>query len=261
MSLGLTIANLDVAFDARRVIKNLVLPTIEPGTVTAIVGPNGSGKSTFLRAIAGLAPAKGEVHFNEHHLHKMNLRERSQQVVYQPQNPPSAVHLRVFESVLTARKASPLSALASIEQPMQACSSLLSALGVQHLAMSYLDELSGGQRQLAGLAQALIRQPRVLLLDEPISALDLNYQHHVMTLVREETKRLGMVTLVVLHDLALALRHADRIVALREGLVLADGPPFKAITSDRLAEIYKVRARVERCSLGTPVVVVDGLAL
>ncbi|MDP1335093.1 ATP-binding cassette domain-containing protein, partial [Klebsiella pneumoniae] len=79
--------------------------------------------------------------------------------------------------------------------------------GIDHLAMSYLDQLSGGQKQLVGLAQSLILQPRLLLLDEPLSALDLNYQFHVMDRVRRETRRRNIVTLVVVHDINIALRH------------------------------------------------------
>ncbi len=125
--------------------------------------------------------------------------------------------------------------------------------------MRHLDELSGGQSQLAGLAQALIREPRVLLLDEPLSALDLNHQFHVMQLVREQTRRHGMTTLVVLHDLGAALRHADRVIVLKQGQLLADGPPAQAITPALLAHVYGVQARVEPCSQGLPQVIVDGL--
>ena len=175
---------------------------------------------------------------------------------------PAAVHLRVIESLLAARKASP-----HTTRPQQAGSpdavtqagALLEHLGIAHLAMRHLDELSGGQSQLAGLAQALIREPRVLLLDEPLSALDLNHQFHVMQLVREQTRRHGMTTLVVLHDLGAALRHADRVIVLKQGQLLADGPPAQAITPALLARVYGVQARVEPCSQGLPQVIVDGL--
>lgn len=83
--------------------------------------------------------------------------------------------------------------------------------------MNYLDSLSGGQKQLVGLAQSLIRRPELLLLDEPLSALDLNYQFHVMDVVSRETRRRNMVTLVVLHDINIALRHAARVIMLKEG--------------------------------------------
>lgn len=107
---------------------------------------------------------------------------------------------------------------------------LLRRLGIAHLAMSYLDQLSGGQKQLVGLAQSLIRQPRLLLLDEPLSALDLNYQFHVMDLVRRETRRRNIVTTVVVHDINIALRHADHVLMLKAGQLLGDGTPAAVIT-------------------------------
>ena len=93
------------------------------------------------------------------------------------------------------------------------------------LALHYLDALSGGQKQLVGLAQALIRRPRVLLLDEPLSALDLNYQFHVMQLLRQETRQYGLISVIVLHDLNAALQHADRAVLIHQGRLAGPARP------------------------------------
>ena len=137
--------------------------------------------------------------------------------------------------------------------------SLLSQLGIEHLALHYLDQLSGGQKQLVGLAQSLIRQPTLLLLDEPLSALDLNYQYHVMDLVRRETQRRNIITVVVVHDINIALRHGDHILMLKDGNLIAEGDPEAVITPDSLATVYGVRGRIEHCSQSVPHVVIDGL--
>ena len=110
-----------------------------------------------------------------------------------------------------------------------------------------------------GLAQSLIRRPHLLLLDEPLSALDLNYQFHVMDLVRRETRRRNIVTVVVVHDINIALRHAEHVLMLQQGRLIADGAPEKVITAQSLAEVYGVRGRIELCSQGTPQVLIDGL--
>ena len=261
---GLHIDALRVAYGRRTVIERLGAAPLRPGTVTAVLGPNGSGKSTLLRALAGLTPATGTVSLDGQSLSRAGLAERARRIVYLPQSLPAAVHLRVIESLLAARHASPhradtAAAGLGTDATLAECEALLERLGIAALAMRHLDELSGGQAQLAGLAQALIRQPRVLLLDEPLSALDLNHQFHVMSLIGEETRRHRMVTLVVLHDLSLALRHADRVLVLKDGALLADGPPHAAITPELLARVYGVQARVETCSRGTPQVIVDGL--
>ncbi len=136
---------------------------------------------------------------------------------------------------------------------------ILQRLGIAHLSMHYLDQLSGGQKQLVGLAQALIRKPTLLLLDEPLSALDLNYQFHVMDLLAQETHDNNLITLIVLHDLNVALRHSDYALMIEGGGLLAQGEPSKVITPTSLAQAYGVRARVESCSQGTLQIIIDGL--
>lgn len=177
-------------------------------------------------------------------------------MVYLPQTLPAGVHLHVLESIIVAQRAA---GGVHDAQSQQQVMSLLRQLGIEHLALSYLDRLSGGQKQLVGLAQSLIRQPALLLLDEPLSALDLNYQFHVMDLVRRETRRRNIVTLVVVHDINIALRHADRVLMLKEGRLLAEGAPSRVITPEILAEVYGVRGRIEPCSQGIMQVIIDGL--
>jgi ABC-type cobalamin/Fe3+-siderophores transport system ATPase subunit len=143
---------------------------------------------------------------------------------------------------------------------MQDALAVINDLGISALASRYLDELSGGQKQLASLAQALVRRPRLLLLDEPLSALDLNYQFHVMDVLRRQTRQHRLITLVVLHDLNIALRHADHALLLHRGAIQAQGLPADVVTPHSLREVYRVQARVERCPQGQAQVHVDGLA-
>ena len=254
---GLAVDALSAGYGREDVLRRLSIPALAAGEVTALLGPNGSGKSTLLKALAGLVrPREGRASLDGLDLTRLDHGERARHVVYLPQSLPAAVHLRVFESVLVAAKASDAMAQ-SVDLP--AIDRLLERLGIAHLALHYLDALSGGQKQLVGLAQALIRHPRVLLLDEPLSALDLNYQFHVMRLLQQETREHGLISLIVLHDLNVALQHADRAVMIHEGALHGAGEPADVITPASLAAVYGVQARVEACSRGRRQVLVDGL--
>lgn len=253
---GLRISHFEAGYPKRQIIQNLNVPLLPRGKITVLLGPNGSGKSTLLRALAGLGNAKGELHLDDTELMQLPFAKRAEQVVYLPQSLPAGVHLHVLESIIVAQRAS--GGLNSREKENEVLT-LLRQLGIEHLAMSYLDQLSGGQKQLVGLAQSLIRQPSLLLLDEPLSALDLNYQFHVMDLVRKETRKRNIVTLVVVHDINIALRHGDHVLMLKNGELIADGAPAEVISADSLAQVYGVRGRIERCSQGIPQVMIDGL--
>ncbi|XXN65586.1 ABC transporter ATP-binding protein [Enterobacter ludwigii] len=257
MEQGLRLSHFSAGYPKRQVIDDLNVPQLPQGKITVLLGPNGCGKSTLLRALAGLGKGQGELWLNGEELMSQPFGRRAQRVVYLPQSLPAGVHLHVLESIIVAQRASGgLHSAASEAEIMH----LLEQLGIAHLAMRYLDQLSGGQKQLVGLAQSLIRRPELLLLDEPLSALDLNYQFHVMDLVRRETRLRNIVTVVVVHDINIALRHADHALMLKDGNLLADGEPSQVITPETLAQVYGVRGRIEHCSRGMPQVMIDGLA-
>ncbi|HWK42472.1 MAG TPA: ABC transporter ATP-binding protein [Croceibacterium sp.] len=257
---SLAIAGLSSGYRDRRIIDGLNLSPIEPGTVVSLIGPNAAGKTTLLRALAGLHAADGSVTLGDRELMGMALESRARLVTYMPQSLPQRVALTVLEAVIGAERASAVDRTeadrhAIVDRAMD----VIDRVGIGHLAMSGLDHLSGGQRQLASLAQALVRTPRVLLLDEPISALDLHYQLKVMKLVHALSRERGMIVIMVLHDLAIAARWSDRIVVLSNGIVAADGTPSVAITPAVLADVYRVTARVTPQETGLHIEIDDTL--
>ncbi|RLM26342.1 iron ABC transporter ATP-binding protein [Brenneria alni] len=253
---GLRISHFNTGYPKRQVIRDLSVPLLPRGKITVLLGPNGSGKSTLLRAMAGLNPSTGEVWLDDSNLMQLPFARRAEKVVYLPQSLPAGVHLHVLESIIVAQRAS--GGLHNADSQAEVMT-LLRQLGIEHLALSYLDQLSGGQKQLVGLAQSLIRQPSLLLLDEPLSALDLNYQFHVMDLVRRETRKRNIITVVVVHDINIALRHGDHALMLQNGNLIADGAPAEVISPESLATVYGVKGRIEKCSQGIPQVIIDGL--
>jgi iron complex transport system ATP-binding protein len=255
----LTIAGVSAGYRRRPVLQDLTLPPITSGQITALVGPNGAGKSTLLRVLAGLLPAKGSIKLDARELNGASIDAHAAHVSFMPQLQPQRVALTVLESVLAALKATPFGGrtIETTEARMRAIA-VLERVGIADLALEQLGHLSGGQRQLASLAQAIVREPEVLLLDEPTSALDLGHQTAVMTLV-EELAREGRIVVAVVHDLALAARWSGQVIVMHHGALDTAGPPAQAITPAMLARVYGVKARVEPCSRGTLQVIVDGV--
>jgi len=234
----LDISTLSAGYGARKVLRDLTLPPIAGEQVTALVGPNGAGKTTLLRAIAGLVPASGAIRFGTEDLLAASAQRRSAVMAFMPQFLPQRMSLSVVEAVISALRASPPSNTTwSADGFRDASLDVLARLGIVDLALNAFDQLSGGQRQLASLAQALVRQPKLLLLDEPTSALDLRHQLQVMQIVREVASA-GTTVIAVLHDLQAAARWADNVVVMKDGALYSSGASSDAITSAMLREVY-----------------------
>jgi iron complex transport system ATP-binding protein len=256
---GLEASHIAVGYGGKPVIHDLTLPPLARGSITALIGPNAAGKSTLLRGLAGLEPMQGTLHLDGADLAAASRRERAKRIAYMPQALPPAIALTVLEAVVGALRAAAANGDAAHAQDhLRRAYDVLDNIGIADLAMRSLTELSGGQRQLASLAQAIVRAPEVLLLDEPTSALDLRYQMRVMDCAKALARERNMIVVAVLHDIGLAARYADQVAVLNAGRLVGFGSPSEAITSDMLAEIYGVRARVGTCELGTLHIIVDG---
>ncbi|THF55631.1 ABC transporter ATP-binding protein [Pseudothauera rhizosphaerae] len=252
---GLVLRGLGVSYGSKAVVRDIDLAPLPTGCVVAMVGANGAGKSSTLRALAGLNPMSGQALLDGDDLAALDPATRARRVAYMPQSLPQASSLTVYESVLSAvRTACPQLGTAVVHQRIE---TVLGDLGLRDLAMRPLLALSGGQRQMAGLAQLLVREPRLLLLDEPTSALDLRWQLCLMEALRRHVAGRQALCLMAVHDLNLAARFCSDMLVMAQGRLIARGAPGRILTPDLLRRAYGIAARVETCSLGTPLVIAE----
>ncbi len=253
--MSLQIEALNCELNGQTILHDISLPALQSGTVVALAGPNGSGKSTLMRALAGIIPARSKrLCLNGTDLTRLGELDRADQLRYLPQDLPPLLDLTVLDALHVALNARKRAARTAADPEALA---ILTELELSHLAERSLRTLSGGQRQLTGLAQALCRPPRVLLLDEPVSALDLHFQHHILRTLRTLSKRHSLLIIVVLHDLNHVLRYTDHVVVLHQGGIAATGIPGKVLTPELLNAVFAVQARLETCSQGILHLMID----
>ncbi|MCI5046962.1 MAG: ABC transporter ATP-binding protein [Aquisalinus sp.] len=232
------------ASKAGKTVLEKVNLSIKKGELVAIVGPNGAGKTSLLEAILGLLPlSDGSVQIKNQHLNTLTPVEVAQVVSYLPQARPMAWPLRVFDTVALGRFAWGASPGKLSDIDISIVTTSLQACEIEHLKERQTDQLSGGELARVHCARTLAAQTPFLLADEPVNALDPKHQLQIMSLLRQYAAS-GNTALVVMHDLALAARYADRLVWLKSGQILAEGPPRETLTATHLEQIFEINAEV-----------------
>ncbi|WP_081095251.1 ABC transporter ATP-binding protein [Erythrobacter donghaensis] len=227
--------NLTLTRGGRTVVAGLTA-ALAPGRITAIVGPNGAGKSSLLLALAGLLePSGGAVTLDGNPLSALAPRARAQAIGYLPQSPDIAWDVSVESLVALGR-------LPWRDRGTAAVEAALAALDLEALRHRPVSRLSGGERARVLLARVLAGEPRWILADEPLAALDLAHQLGLIAHLKA-CAGAGQGVVVVLHDLALAMNHADHVLVLREGRLVAEGAPTEALAAEVIACVWGVSAR------------------
>lgn len=241
--LEMELKNIAVNYGRKEVIKD-VSCIFQGGNVISFIGPNGTGKTTILKAIAKLIHHEGEIKI----IQDSELKEFRESVTYVPQMSVNIVNLTVFEMVLLGRVKDLTWKVEKVH--LDAVAEILEELHLTPLSYTKFSSLSGGQKQMVIMAQALVSTPKVLLLDEPTSALDLKHQLQVMEIARNYTKKTGAITVLVLHDIALATRYSDQLLLLHEGYSLKQGAVQEVIKPEILEKVYEVKLDVSRSEQG-----------
>lgn len=241
----LEIEGLGFSYGDRRVLDGLDL---EMGKgVTAILGPNGAGKSTLVKCVAGVhRPDSGTIRFDGQDL--LSGRRDGPSLAYLSQELPRTVGATVLEVMLLGRVRT--LSISVTEEDIEKCYGALELLHLEDLAPRDLGELSGGQCQMVMVAQCLVADPELMLLDEPMNNLDLRRELEMFETVCGITRERGLTTVAVLHDINFAARYADSIAVIRDGEVYDHGAPRDVLTQEMIRDVYGVEAEVKVVSSG-----------
>ena len=245
-----------LGYGDRAVVRDLSTD-VPDGQVTVIVGANACGKSTLLRGMARLLrPTSGAVLLDGHAIATLPSRQVARTLGLLPQNPVTPDGVAVVDLVGRGRHPHQGAFRRWSREDEQAVAHALELTHTLDLADRLVDELSGGQRQRVWVAMALAQETELLLLDEPTTYLDVAHQIEVLDLLHDLNQGRGTTIVMVLHELNLAARYADHLVAMREGEVVAAGPPSEVITETCVREVFGMECRViEDPVTGTPMVI------
>jgi iron complex transport system ATP-binding protein len=251
--------DLTLAYDRRAVVQDLSVE-LPAGKVTIIVGANACGKSTLLRGLARLLrPGAGSVLLDGKDIHAQSTRDVAKVLGLLPQTPVAPDGLTVAELVGRGRYPHQGWFRQWTARDEDAVNTAMAATDTLELAGRDVDELSGGQRQRAWIAMALAQETDILLLDEPTTFLDVTHQIEVLDLVTDLNRRRGTTVAIVLHDLNLAARYADHLIAMKAGAVVAEGAPADVVTGPLVAEVFGLESHVMQDPVsGTPMVIPVG---
>jgi len=246
----LEVNGIDFSYNSNRVLDGVSF-TVKTDEVVSILGPNGVGKTTLIKCIDKvLKPDAGSVFIEGLDLHRMSKKDIAKNIGYVAQRSETS-RTTVFDSVLLGRK--PHFDWNATEKDIRLAGRVLHLLGLDGLALKYVNEISGGEYQLVQIARVLVQQPKVILLDEPTSSLDLSNQHMIMHLIRNIVKKNHMAAIMIIHDLNLAIRHSDKFILMKDGKVYSVGG-HEVITSENIKAVYNIDAYVESVR-GIPVVI------
>jgi len=249
----LTLSNVEFCYAQGAAVLNSLSLDIVPASITAILGPNGAGKTTLLNTILGfLKPQSGAILLDDVNISQYSRSQLSRMIGLVPQAEHIPFNFTVLEYILLGR--TPYMGIFSMpqEKDYQVAESMLNLLHIAHIKQRPITELSGGEQQLVLLARALAQQPKILLLDEPTTHLDLGNTVFILNALKDLARR-NVTVIFTTHDPQAAIYCADQVVLMKQGHVLSAGRLQEILTSAQLSQLYGVQISVQQVA-GRPVV-------
>ena len=238
--------DLGFSYNGTEILNGINLST-SPGRMLGILGANGAGKSTLLKILCGvLKPKSGDAQFNGTSISKMDRRDIARGIAYIPQDPMFAFPFTVKEVVLMGR--APYIGRFEFErkEDLEIAENSLETVGIIHLKDRLINEISSGERQLASIARGLVQEPKIMILDEPATYLDVKHRGEIMTILKRLKEKNGISIIAATHDIFSSLSFFDEIIILKEGNILAQGTTDSVINSELLSSAYGTKVSVKK---------------
>ncbi|SMC54256.1 iron complex transport system ATP-binding protein [Desulfocicer vacuolatum DSM 3385] len=238
----LTVNDISFKYNRHTTLKDISF-TIKKGEITVVLGPNGVGKTTLLKCMNGiLKPTCGDILVAGKNIKKMGLREISGNMSYVAQKCESA-RMTAFDAILMGRR--PHMGWKVGKNDLKKVDGVIKHLGLEHLALNHVDEMSGGELQKVAIARALVQETDIILLDEPTSSLDMKNQEEILELIERVVKEHRVAAVMTMHDLNTALRYADNYIFLKEGSIFDTGP-IEKVSPVMVSEVYGISVEIIR---------------
>ncbi|WP_053954962.1 heme ABC transporter ATP-binding protein [Inediibacterium massiliense] len=246
MSMDVNISKLSFGYKDTKILEDISF-YIPSRAFMSIIGPNGSGKSTLLKNISSvLKPQSGNVKIGEKDIHKMSYKEIAKIIAVVPQETNIEFRFTAEDIVLMGRSPHMNRLQSESTNDYKIVRDAMKSTHTDHLKDRFINELSGGERQRVIIARALAQEPKIILLDEPTSSLDIRHQIEILQLIKNSNQKEGRTVVAVLHDINLAARFSTHILLLKNGKIIGSGSPDEVITVENLKNAYGMDMVVEK---------------
>lgn len=245
ISSAIDVYSVSVTLGHRQILENITL-SVPQGQITTLIGPNGCGKSTLLRTMIGYISSPSEhVQIFGKSLHRYEQNELAKQMAFLPQVPDMPKDMTVEELVYCGRYPYQKWWKNTAKEDREIVDRVLHITKTTHLREQLIPSLSGGERQRVWIAMALAQEPKLLVLDEPTTYLDINHQLEIMELLKTLNREQGLTVLMVLHDLTQAMQYSDYMAVIQDGRLVKRGQPNEVMTESLLCDVFNVHGVIE----------------